>query len=226
MRRTVAASITLLLACSAAEGAAQERSRVMHEVEAIEASLRETRYQHATRVDVARGRYRFDCSGMVNWILRRSAPRAFRALGRPRPVAATYARTIARAPSRPRGAWQRIDRWQDVRPGDVFAFESTRIRGLDRWLRLFTSERQPSGHTGIVVSSMRPVALGVVEAEIVDSTTFPHGGDDRRAWGGEGGFGRGTMAFHWRGDEIVGHGWLGATGPILWNQTWIGRPRR
>ncbi len=214
---------TLCLVLSLAS-IASAQTPLMREVLGIEEHVRETRYRHATHVDVDSGVYEFDCSGMVNWALRRSEPAAFRSLGRARPVAATYARTIARAPTdRSRRGWQRIDRWRDVRPGDVFAFERPDLEGTNRWLRLLLGERPPSGHTGIIVSEMRSVAPGILEADIIDSTSFPHA-NDARPWGGEGGFGRGTMSFVIVDGALVGYGWLGSMGPVIWQRVWIGRP--
>ncbi|MCC6875916.1 MAG: hypothetical protein IT378_16530 [Sandaracinaceae bacterium] len=208
--------LALMSLCSMAS--AQRNEQVMARVARIEATLRETRYQHRTDVDVARGRYRFDCSGMVTWILRSSAPGAARGLGASRPVARTYARAIARAPANgQRRGWRRIERWQDVRPGDVFAFERP------GWW-----PSRNTGHTGIVVSPLRWAGPGTSAGEIVDSTDLSHGGDGR-ALGGRGGFGRATMSFHGLrglGGDFAGFGWFGPLGPVMWQRVFIGRPMR
>ena len=68
----------------------------------IAASLEESEYSHALTVNEKRGVYRFDCSGMVQWVLRRSAPTAAQAVAwqlEGRPLARDFQRRIARAPT-------------------------------------------------------------------------------------------------------------------------------
>jgi hypothetical protein len=61
--------------------------------------------------------------GWWGWLLRRHAPRSFSRLGRERPVAADFARLIARSNTEPvASGWQRIARIEDVEAGDVFAW--------------------------------------------------------------------------------------------------------
>lgn len=179
-------------------------ARVLETLEHVEGTTRRTRYQHRTRVREARGEYLWDCSGMAAWVLRRAAPRARRTLRSGRPVARTFARTIARAPTdRPRRGWQRIDHIRDVRPGDVFAWE----RPPD-----FPSRN--TGHVGFVVH--RPVRLSddLWAVRILDSTSLSHQDDTRE--GERTGTGRGTMtfatdgrghaeAYGWHGTRSLGH---------------------
>lgn len=185
----------------------QGRAIVAH-LGSIDGSTRSSRYAHRTDVDTAAGRYHWDCSGMVGWLLRRHAPRAFAAVGRGRPVASDYTARIAAAPRRPGGPWQHIERIEDVRAGDVFAWRSIpALRGDGN-----------TGHTGIVISRpQRVVASSEVWAvRIADSTTVPHERDSRTATGDvDGGLGIGTMTFAVGPDGAVTHyGWAGVLSPI------------
>ena len=161
-------------------------ARVLEVLEQVRARLRQTRYQHATVVREREGLFFWDCSGMAAWVLRRAAPHAMRAITRGRPVARDFARVIARAPPRrPRAGWQRIERVEDARPGDVFAWR--RPRG-------FPSRN--TGHVGFVVEAPIPVPAisGAWAVRIADSTSWGHE-DDTRPNDGVGGFGLGTLVF-------------------------------
>lgn len=173
-------------------------ARVLARLEQVESRTRVTHYQHRTVVDEARGIYRWDCSGMAAWVLARSAPRARRALGEGRPVARTFARTIARAPAdRARRGWRRIDRVADARPGDVLAWERP------------PAMRSPNtGHVAFVMNAPVEVHEGIWAVRILDSTSLAHQDDTRRA--GRTGTGRGTMTFAVDADgRAEAYGWSG-----------------
>jgi hypothetical protein len=158
--------------------------KVMAIVDNIRATLVESSYQHSTKVRADDGVYHWDCSGMTAWILRRSAPRALRAINSKRPVARDFVKVINKAPTdRARSGWQRIDRIADVRPGDVFAWK--RPRGLPS---------KNTGHVGIVVDQPveLPGAPGAWVVRIADSTSGGHQ-DDTRVDDEDGGFGIGTI---------------------------------
>lgn len=173
--------------------------RVLARLARIERRTRRTRYRHRTRVDEAHGVYEWDCSGMAGWVLAREAPRARRALARPRPIARTFARRIRRAPTdRFRRGWQRVDAVAQVRPGDVFAWE----RPPD-----FPSRN--SGHVGFVVNAPVQLSDDLWALRILDSTSAPHQ-DDTRSPHGEGGTGRGTMTVLTDPEgHAIAYGWYG-----------------
>jgi hypothetical protein len=158
---------------------------VMKKLGAVSASLTASEYQHGIRVDEKRGIYHFDCSGMVQWVLRRAAPRAAwtAAHGLPqRPLARDFQRRIARAPrERERGGWRRLARVDELRPGDVVA-----------WLKPVEIDSPNTGHVAFVL--LPPVrAPGYENAYLVriaDSTRLLHD-DDTRV--GRNGFGFGTI---------------------------------
>lgn len=175
----------------------------------IEASTVSSRYAHRTDVDPHAGRYHWDCSGMVGWLLRRHAPRSFSRLGRERPVAADFARLIARSNTEPvASGWQRIARIEDVEAGDVFAWRSPpELRS-----------ENSTGHVGIVLGApRRAVSWGDVwSVRIADSTTVPHEDDSRLERADrDGGLGIGVMTFVVDEDRAVTHyGWAGSLSPI------------
>jgi hypothetical protein len=176
-------------------------TRVLEVIERVRANLRETRYQHTTRVREREGSYGWDCSGMAAWMLKRSAPAALRALGRDRPVARDFYGVIARAPTdRARRGWRRIDHIESVRPGDVFA-----------WLRPADWPRRNTGHVGFVRETPRavPGLYGAYTVRITDATSVPHQ-DDTRSYPGDGGFGTGTILFTTDGHGTpTAYGWFG-----------------
>ncbi len=175
--------------------------RVLDELARIAANLRTSTYDHATRVDERAGRYDFDCSAMAAYVLRRAAPGALTAVGGGRPVAASFYRTIARAPvGRAGGAWQRLARIADARPGDVLAWQRP------RW---FPSRN--TGHVAFVAAEPRLHDLGVL-VRITDSTRLAHESDTRDTDRGQSGFGQGTLlvATNPLTGEGVGYGWFGA----------------
>jgi len=190
-----------------ADAASPAAAKLLARVAQVEASQVDSTYQARTAVDVRRGVYRWDCSGMTTWLLKRSAPRALAALASSRPVARDYYRAIARAPvARPRRGWQRLAHVRDARPGDLFAF-----------LRSPISTSKITGHVGVIVG--HPVAIpgwpNAWAVRIADSTRGGHG-DDVRATDADGGFGIGTMVFVTDADGVVQHyGWIGLDSPWL-----------
>lgn len=176
--------------------------RLLELAEAIDDTRTDTIYSHGTRVRRSEGVYHFDCSGMINWMLKRVDKQALEALDRDRPVAATYVRTIQRAPThRGRHGWQQIADIEDVEPGDLFAWR----RPAD-W-----PKGGNTGHVGIVIA--RPVAVAHIEnayvVRVIDSTRWKHQDDTRGA--DETGFGMGTLLFMTDDDgQPIGYGWHGS----------------
>lgn len=175
--------------------------RVIARIDEIARTLRETAYEHATVVRERDGVYRWDCSGMAAWILRREAPRAMRAITRERPLARDFVRAIERAPvGRARGGWERLATLAQAQPGDLFAWR--RPRG-------FPSRN--TGHVGFVVAA--PTAVpgipGAYAVRVADATSWGHQDDTRRD-DGTGGFGMGTLSFLVDGSGAGTHyGWYG-----------------
>jgi hypothetical protein len=197
--------------------------RVVEVLERIESGLVETKYQHWTRVRARRGEYFFDCSGMAEWVLRRGAPAAARAVGRPegrRPLAIHFYRRIAKIkPGKRRGPWMRVESPAQARPGDVIAWERP------KWFK-----SKSTGHVAFVVSD--PVANhGSVPGylmRIADSSKFKHEDDSRDA--DVTGFGTGVLLIPTDEDgQPRGYGWFGSqTRPdwVIPCKLVIGRPLR
>lgn len=182
--------------------ATRASQRLLELAQQIDATRTDTIYSHATKVRRKEGIYHFDCSGMINWMLERVDERALEAIGRDRPVASSYVRTIQKAPTtRARNGWQRIADIENVEPGDLFAW-----RRPDDW-----PKGGNTGHIGIVIA--RPLKVPNIEGayvvRVIDSTRWRHQ-DDTRA-DDETGFGMGTILFMTDADRVpIGYAWHGS----------------
>jgi hypothetical protein len=199
-------ALALLLAVSGAS--AEERTaseRILDRLGFIAENLRESKYNHATIVDERKGRYEFDCSGFVTWVLRRAAPGAHVAIASrsARPLARDYYRELSRAPTSertPRGL-RKITRVADAAPGDIVA-----------WLKPELVKSANTGHVAFLLEQPRP-APGVPDGflvRIADASSYQHDADDRFD-SGRTGFGSGTILL--LADAETGapraYGWFG-----------------
>lgn len=191
---------------------------VMKRLGMIASSLTDSEYQYGLQVDEKRGIYRFDCSGMAHWVLRKAAPRAAWTMAHDlpqRPLARDFQRRIARAPlDRERGGWRRLARVDELLPGDVVA-----------WLKPTEIESPNTGHVAFVV--LPPVlAPGYEDAYLVrvaDSSRLHHDDDTRI---GRSGFGFGTILLV--SDPSTGnataYGWVGLRWRAFETAISLGRP--
>lgn len=201
-----ASQATAVTTSAVSPGVGGAGRRVLAVLRHVRRTLRESRYQPRTHVNVGQGVYRWDCSGMTAWVLSKSAPRALRSLGKVRPVARDFARVIAAAPTSGGRTWRRIERVADTLPGDVFAWEcQPPPEGVGRMLLAARGDRgaivrrrRPgarrriiTGHVGFVVEVPRRVEGGWL-VRIADSTSVPHG-DDTRTDTDVTGFGMGSI---------------------------------
>lgn len=162
-----------------------DSSCVMRGLGLLRSKMKTTAYVHGIDIDVRRGHYAFDCSGMVDWVLRDSAPVASRSLRQGlgyRPLARDFVSRIARmAPGAEAGGWKRVARVADAEPGDVIA-----------WLKPKIIKSQNTGHVAVIVQ--RPRLRGPYDTayllRIADASRLMHEDDSR---GGRGGFGYGTI---------------------------------
>lgn len=162
---------------------------ILERLSRIAATLRESRYSHTTVVDEKIGRYEFDCSGLIAWVLRRTAPGAHGVVversKKGRPLARDYYWEIAR--TRPGGraprGWNRVERVEAAHPGDVVA-----------WLKPEMVRSPNTGHVGFLLEKPRPTALlpGGFLVRIADASSYQHEDDDRTE-SGRTGFGSGTI---------------------------------
>lgn len=175
---------------------------LLSEITSELATMRRTRYQHATEVHRSRGEFFYDCSGFVDYALTHSRPLAARAL----PITASAGRPLAQDFQRylhgldqgkASDTWASVPTIDAVRPGDVIA-----------WLKTPDSKSRDTGHVMIVLESAVP-GRDAHEwlFKIADSTANPHADDSR---GGSDGLGTGTIGlqvddrgrpigFFWRG---------------------------
>ncbi len=187
--------------------------RVIQVLERIKQRVRHTAYKPVLRIDERRGRYEFDCSAMAGWVLRRSAPRARRAITRRRPVARDFFAIIKRSPTtRSRQGWRRLAHIGHALPGDVLAWKRP------PWFR-----SRNTGHVAFVVHKPKAAGAGFL-IRIADATSLPHGEDTRV---GITGFGHGTLyvpvdpatgqgtAYGWFGQRSIDHNWLIETPVVI-----------
>ena len=209
-------SRALLIACLAALGAVMPAiaaqaakptsgtaaKKVMATISLIEDNLTSTRYQHFTVVNPKKGIFHWDCSGMVEWILKKAAPRARSVLSDKHPTAREFHTVISnRSTDKPHKGWLRLHGPKSMEPGDVFA-----------WIKpSFWKHRKNTGHVGIVLSAARPhpSQANVWLLDVADSSRYLHENDSRPP-DGKGGYGTGTMAFLFGEDgTALAYGWYG-----------------
>ena len=198
-----------------AEPATRAARKVMRRLEKLDREVQTTRYQHRTVIRRSEGHYAWDCSAMVTWILKRTAPTALAAIDKDRPVAVSYVRIIKKAPTRrSREGWRRVPHIDDVRPGDVFA-----------WKRPPGFPSKNTGHVGFVLDVPKPLPHNpsAYKVRIADASSYRHE-DDSRAPGGEGGYGTGTILFLTDGHgQGIAYGWYGNETRLIETPIYFGR---
>jgi hypothetical protein len=193
MKRALAA--LLMLSCATVADDVEHESgdapaaapTLLAEVERIAERARDTRYEHHTVVDEARGVFHVDCSGLVDYALRRTNPAAYRALPRTlgrRPLAQDFVEAFRH----PSAEWFTVADARALVPGDLVA-----------WLEPADSDGKNTGHVMVVAGAVR--AQGArVQVPVIDSTRRGHGGADARR-DGVTGVGRGEISL-----EVDGEG--------------------
>ncbi len=162
-----------------------EHNQVMRTIRRMTEQMKETHYVHGIEVHVKKGYFAFDCSGMVDWLLRGATPVARRSLQRgleSRPLARDFVQHLAVIePGQERGGWLRIARIADARPGDVIA-----------WLKPKIVHSANTGHVAIIMLEPRPRAAGdsAYLVRVADASRLMHEDDTRH---GKGGYGIGTI---------------------------------
>jgi hypothetical protein len=195
-----------------------EVNPVMQHLGHISQTMTLSEYSHGLSVDERKGIYKFDCSGMVYWLLRRAEPRAAAALAYRldhRPLARDIYRRIASIqPNQPRHGWQRVLRVDALEPGDVVV-----------WIKPAIIRSPNTGHTGFVV--LPPVRVPGYEnaylLRIADATSLLHDEDTRA---GRNGFGMGTILLVSNPEtgEPMAYGWAGLRYRAFETDIALGRP--
>ena len=148
---------------------------------------RKTHYQHRTHVDRAGGVYDMDCSGFVDYLLKRIAPAQFAQLriepGHARPRAAMYFELFKGLHKSPLPGWEVVQNLGDARRGDIIAWQ----------LAASTQEPGDTGHVVIVAAAPVEQTNGLYSAEVYDSSGIRHDDDSRPE--GTSGVGKGVITF-------------------------------
>jgi len=198
---------------------------ILERLKRIFETLRESKYSHTTLVDEQAGRYEFDCSGLVAWVLRRTAPGAHSVVvsrsKRGRPLARDYYWEIAHTREgkrTPRG-WSRVSRVAEASAGDVIA-----------WLKPELVRSNNTGHVAFLLETPRaiPDIPGGYLVRIADASQYRHENDDRSD-SGRTGFGSGVILVvaDPESDAPIAYGWVGRYSSwILPASMAIGRPVR
>lgn len=150
-------------------------------------AMRETHYRHWTHVDTAAGAYDVDCSGFVDYLLKRVAPAQFAQLpieaGHTRPRAQVYYDFLHALRATPSAGWAGVPRLADARRGDLLAWKRVAlVRG-----------KGDTGHVAIVAGPPTTEADGTVKVEVYDSSASRHDFDSRAE--GTNGVGKGVITF-------------------------------
>jgi hypothetical protein len=171
-------------------GGAADASREQNIADAAEkliGDIRETHYQHKTYVVQRAGIYYMDCSGFVDYLLKRVAPEQYAVVpvetGHPRARAAMYFDLFHGLLDHPVAGWKSIERLADARRGDIIAWA----------LEASTPKPGDTGH--VVIVAAPPVQAGGSEyrVQVYDSSGIHHDDDTRPK--GTNGIGEGVILF-------------------------------
>lgn len=172
------------------------------EVERELGAMRSTAYRRDTVVDEASGRFEYNCSGFINYALRRALPEAYEGL-----VAATHPRPRASdmvaAFSVPGPLWRKV-LISEVDRGDVIA-----------WERPEALSSRHTGHVVVVAGKADRRSDGEWVVPVVDASESPHGRKDSRHGSGATGLGTGAIVLLSSGEHVTGYRW----------STWADSPR-
>jgi cell wall-associated NlpC family hydrolase len=134
--------------------------------------------------------YKTDCSGLVNYVLKKAVPVHLLQIpnsGRPR--AEDYYNFFVSLPQgldcMP-GTWCRVKALEHARKGDIIVYKFT---GAKR------RKKGATGHVMIVLSEPRKIGHGDYVMIVADSANSPHGDDSRKGCRKKCGVGRGKMWF-------------------------------
>jgi hypothetical protein len=155
--------------------------------EKLISDIRETHYQHKTYVVLSKGIYDMDCSGFVDYLLKRVAPQQYANLpietGHTQPRAAMYFDLFHGLPGNPMTGWKSIDRLADAERGDIIAWS----------LEASTQKPGDTGHVVIVASFPILANKREYQVAVYDSSGIHHEDDSRPK--ATNGIGKGVITF-------------------------------
>jgi hypothetical protein len=164
--------------------------------ETLIGGIRETHYEHRTHMVPSEGIYDVDCSGLVDYLLKRIAPEQYAHLpietGHSRPRAAVYFDFFHNLPGHPFAGWQSIDQLAEAQRGDIMAWA----------LEAATQKPGDTGHVVIVAAPPIPTNAEEYRVTVYDSSEIRHDQDSRPE--GTSGIGKGviTIRVNARGEPI------------------------
>jgi hypothetical protein len=175
------------LFCLTADGSSDATlgQNIADAAETLIGDIRETHYEHQTHVVQSDGIYDMDCSGFVDYLMKRVAPEQYARLpieaGHQRPRAATYFEFFHSLPGNPPAGWKSIDQLTDARRGDIIAWA----------LEASTQKPGDTGH--VVIVATPPVSTKAKEYRVTvyDSSGIRHDADSRPE--GTSGIGKGVI---------------------------------
>ena len=171
-------------------------------------SARSTAYTHKTTIEEDEGKFEFDCSGFVGYVLAQSQPNALaelRGATKKRPLAKHFVTFFQNLPAD--STWRTIERASDLAPGDVIA-----------WLKPADVVTKNTGHVMIVRGKPARDAdhPDIWVVPIIDSTAVPHGTGDSRKDTGVTGLGTGEVLLVVdESDTPIGYRWSRGTKATL-----------
>ena len=117
--------------------------------------------------------YDMDCSGFVDFLLKRVAPEQYAGLpiepGHARPRAAMYFKLFSGLAAHNVPGWRAIDRLSDAKRGDIISWARTAS----------TQEPQDTGRVVIVAAAPALTNMGEYKLAVYDSSEIHHDGDSR-----------------------------------------------
>jgi hypothetical protein len=168
-------------------GGSKDNENLGDAAERLLSETRETHYQHRTHFDRAAGVYDLDCSGFVDYLLKRIAPAQFAQLrvepGHQRPRAAMYFELFDGLRKSSLAGWEAVPKLGDARRGDMLAWQ----------LAASTQEPGDTGHVVIVAAPPVEQTNGLYRVEVYDSSGIHHDDDSRPE--GTSGVGKGVIIF-------------------------------
>jgi len=136
--------------------------------------MRKSQHQDHSIVNVEEGEFIFNCSGLVNYLLRESLPAfiEFWSHTGESPQVLDYCSRIESLDEKPSPHWLRIHKVTDMAPGDLLVWKRPRFEG--------EYGKYPDGHAMVIADFPSPSwREGEMLVTVVDSTKQPHLEDTR-----------------------------------------------